>query len=538
MVIAGCFKEQSRNSLLQRAEQTALTSPYNALHMLAPYTADSFPNERERHLYHLIVSENIHRMGITEASDSAIAACRLYCMEHRDKSLYGRALLHNGITLYSNGVRYRGIEMMKQAEQEAHGSTDSHFLYDLYETLGTVNNESGNGKLAMAYFRKALATAKSTGNTRLTARATNMIADAFDALGLPDSMYKYIREFDHRDIEDARQHAAMLTNHASYRLYRGDTALAERQLVEAQNVFQLYKTQKLLGDIHAGRGQMEQACSLWYEAIFSPSSDIGAETCHRLTDHFCKTGQYKRAAYISKKLNLTYETALYGNKVLETASVQTRYDTMVADRQARRRQHIMLHAVGLLAAIILLLVLYHRRKIRSVNKLYAQELRLYNSACAELAELQRRKEHDSRLIAEKTSEVEQLQQRLSEYHPDHRRPDKWNMQEQLLQAPEVMRLHHMAARSHKASDEDWAGLYPLVTAHLPELMARLNATDSLSFRETNVCLLIRLRFIPSEIAILTDTSPQAITNMRVRMLFKIFGERGGARDFDNRIKDI
>lgn len=69
-------------------------------------------------------------------------------------------------------------------------------------------------------------------------------------------------------------------------------------------------------------------------------------------------------------------------------------------------------------------------------------------------------------------------------------------------------------------------------------MSRLNNTDSLNIKETNVCLLIRLRFIPSEIAILTDMSPQLITNMRVRMLFKIFGERGGARDFDSRIRNI
>ncbi len=135
-------------------------------------------------------------------------------------------------------------------------------------------------------------------------------------------------------------------------------------------------------------------------------------------------------------------------------------------------------------------------------------------------------------------EIDRLQQRLAEYHDDRCRPDNWNMKEQILQAPEVMRLHSMAARNKKASDEDWAGLYRLATTWLPELMSRLNNTDSLNIKETNVCLLIRLRFIPSEIAILTDMSPQLITNMRVRMLFKIFGERGGARDFDSRIRNI
>ena len=44
-------------------------------------------------------------------------------------------------------------------------------------------------------------------------------------------------------------------------------------------------------------------------------------------------------------------------------------------------------------------------------------------------------------------------------------------------------------------------------------------------------------FLPSEIAILTCSSPQAITNMRVRLLQKLFNRTGGARDFDQLLCD-
>ena len=39
----------------------------------------------------------------------------------------------------------------------------------------------------------------------------------------------------------------------------------------------------------------------------------------------------------------------------------------------------------------------------------------------------------------------------------------------------------------------------------------------------------------SEIAILVASSPQSITNLRVRLLQKLFNETGGAKDFDQRI---
>lgn len=523
---------------MKRAEEASRFSPYNAVNMLKHYTADSFRVERDRNLYTLLISENIHRMGITEADDSAIAECRLYYGKHHDKRYYGRALLHNGITLYSNGMRYRAIEMIKQAEHEASGSDNHNFVYDLNDILGMINNQSGNNKLAMTYYRKALAAAKSASNPTLTVKALNRLADTFDAAGMPDSMYKYIEECRKIHIEDNEQYAAMLTNDAAYRLYIRDTVRAEKLLRKAQAVFTLYKTQKLTGDIYAGQGHMEQACSLWYEAIFSPQPDIGIAACHNLTDHFNKSGQYKRAAYISQKLNTIYENTYLNNNTLEIAYVQTRYDNMATERQARRIQTVNLSAMALLAILILTFIVYHHRRIKSINNRYSSELLLYNMTCAELEKLQHLKEKDNVLIADKMKEIDRLQQRLAEYHDDRCRPDNWNMKEQILQAPEVMRLHSMAARNKKASDEDWAGLYRLATTWLPELMSRLNNTDSLNIKETNVCLLIRLRFIPSEIAILTDMSPQLITNMRVRMLFKIFGERGGARDFDSRIRNI
>ena len=67
----------------------------------------------------------------------------------------------------------------------------------------------------------------------------------------------------------------------------------------------------------------------------------------------------------------------------------------------------------------------------------------------------------------------------------------------------------------------------------PELQLLLS---QLSTRDQNVCLLIRQNFQPTEIASLTISTPQTITNTRVRLLRKLFNETGGAKDFDIKIK--
>ena len=70
-----------------------------------------------------------------------------------------------------------------------------------------------------------------------------------------------------------------------------------------------------------------------------------------------------------------------------------------------------------------------------------------------------------------------------------------------------------------------------------EFLAKLNPHE-LNAKEMHLCMLIKLRFIPSEMAILTNSSPQTVTNMRVRLLEKIFCEKGGARDLDRRIREL
>lgn len=114
----------------------------------------------------------------------------------------------------------------------------------------------------------------------------------------------------------------------------------------------------------------------------------------------------------------------------------------------------------------------------------------------------------------------------------------WQIAEHLLSADTVSRLHQMAARGKEAAEGDWQELHTLVQQQSPAFLARLNGAVSLSPLETNICLLIRLRFTPSEIATLAAISPQRVTNMRTALLLKIFGEKGGARDFDARLRGM
>lgn len=99
----------------------------------------------------------------------------------------------------------------------------------------------------------------------------------------------------------------------------------------------------------------------------------------------------------------------------------------------------------------------------------------------------------------------------------------------------VSRLHASAKKGKAADDEDINVLAQISYAQTPRLQQLLS---SLSAKEQTVCLLTRQNFLPTEIAALTISTPQSITNTRVRLLKKLFNQTGGAKEFDKIMQKI
>ena len=79
----------------------------------------------------------------------------------------------------------------------------------------------------------------------------------------------------------------------------------------------------------------------------------------------------------------------------------------------------------------------------------------------------------------------------------------------------------------------------LFTIYHPGFVESLHSTGyTLSIKEINICLLIKLNFAPSEICALLKVGNSALSNQRSRLLKKMFGTEGSATLFDNKIKNL
>lgn len=505
IIIVGCSHEQSHNELLTEAEPLVFTQPDSVVGMLAPSWNDTSMNEADRALFGLLYTEALHRSGLYIGSDSLIKASKEYFEQHGDDKHLARALLHHGIILYHLQNTREGILSMKQAEQMASGLHEPGFDWYLYSVLGDVNDNVGDHTMTLRYYKQALKAAQQVDNKQWTVQTLNNIATTFDVLGETDSLKYYLEQAKPLVAStEGDVRANYLVNNASYMMKTGKRDEAKHLLNESMQISPTDRGEKLLADIYVQEGDTASAVQQWYKLTTSFSPDIATQSYHQLIDYFNQRGDVDNVAMYSQRLNEVYSSLNERNDAAGIIDMMTQFDEQAKERRQYKTVIALLAAIILLMIISALLVWYGRHRIDRLNARFAESQQQYNLTRTELTQMRRQKEREQRENSMQMKET-------------------------------VSRLKASANKGKPAADEDANELAQLSYAQNPKLRELLSTLNS---KEQMVCLLTIHNFLPTEIATLTISTPQAITNTRVRLLKKLFGETGGAKDFDNAIKQV
>lgn len=503
LVIVGCSHEQSHNELLSRSAQIVFIQPDSVVSMLSPYYNDTVINTADRALYGLLYTEALHRSGLITMSDSLIRASRDYYECHGDDEHLSRALLHHGIILYRKQQVHEAVLSMKRAEQISADLDLPAFKWYLYCVLGDVNDNVGNHALTLRYYKQALRAAKQCDSRQWTVQMLNNIAMTFDMLGQKDSLRYYTEqaqpyyEDTHGDVR-----ATYLVNRASYMLSTGQRHEAKCCLIESMLISPTDRGEKLLADIYMAEGDTAAAVQQWYRLSGSLSPDVAIKSYRQLITYMNHQGDLRGVAEFSQRLNEVYHRLYEHNDATAVIDLQTQFDEHLKERRQYRMIIILLAAIILVIVLSTLIFWYNQHRIDLLNARFAESQMQYNMTRTELTLMQRIKEREQR---ENSRQIKDI----------------------------VSRLHTAADKGKPAPDDDMNALAQLSYAMRPKLRELLSP---LSSKEQQVCLLTVHNFLPSEIANLTFATPQSITNTRVRLLRKLFGETGGAKDFDTAIK--
>lgn len=96
-----------------------------------------------------------------------------------------------------------------------------------------------------------------------------------------------------------------------------------------------------------------------------------------------------------------------------------------------------------------------------------------------------------------------------------------------------LRMKSLLAQGRSMNDHDFVELNQVVNSVYTNFTERLYSLCKLSNHEFRVCLLVKVRVQPKDIATLTVHSKEGIATTRSRLYQKVFGKKGSSKEWDD-----
>lgn len=101
-----------------------------------------------------------------------------------------------------------------------------------------------------------------------------------------------------------------------------------------------------------------------------------------------------------------------------------------------------------------------------------------------------------------------------------------------------LKIQQLLSEGESLGDEHWQQLALLVDSIYTGFTDKLYSLYKLSANDYHVCLLIKIRIQPKDIALLTAHSKESVATTRSRLYQKIFGKKGSTKDWDDFILSL
>ena len=574
-LLMGCAHDKHADDVIDGADQLLNTNPDSALVVLDEIREGKADWPRSQQMrYELVYAQAQNKAFVNFTTDSVVLELVDYYDRHGNAN---EQMMAN----YMAGCAYRDLEdalsalkylnLAKEAVDESDENCDLHTLMRVYSQMGGLYQRVAafeNERIAdMHAERLAWQIGDTISALRLMWAQACCLYDAqktLDATKLLDSIDMFTRKngmreqtkilypmridycLDTKDVNGAdsllREYECKMgirpetSNEEIYdiahfyrkgRYYlliqRPDSAIQMflRFMILVENrSFQNATKHSLLEVCYRG---MSEAYSFQHK----PDSVI------KYANLYCQWNDSSTRAKSSEHL-LRYQSLYNYTKIQEQA--------LKAEQKASRLRVIvvLLVVIGIVIAIIVWSIYQKRLKVErqkqiNTNKEY-QLLLLDMEKSAE--ELELVKTDLKRFLKEKESEIQKLQTALAMYQDNEQNIEQWNAERAIFTCDIARHLHTLSLHAQKVTPNELNRL--LITAQnaFPRFYANItDASKGLSYSEIVICVLIRFRFIPSEMSLLLGLSSQRITNLKSSVNQKLFGTQG-AKTLDSHLMHL
>ena len=299
---------------------------------------------------------------------------------------------------------------------------------------------------------------------------------------------------------------------------------------------------------YAGIGKLDSALHFIHLQQRNRCLNNSEQVFRNYMNVYCAMGKVDSVIKYANLFCLYNDSAkanLYAERVTQIKSM---YDYTQQQEEAfrqRSKSHRLMTALMLVASLGVIVVLSLVMLISRNRRRHAEAMRIEHNQYARLsARYEMVLEQQNMLMlkeSEKSKMYDLLQQELEGLRQNMATVSATRNKEsqKMMEAAAVERLGELIAVGGHPSDEEWKELSKVFEEYDNGFSKWLaDQSGKLNRREMRLCMLSRLHFQPSEAAVLLVTTRQNVTNMRSRMMPKVFGEEGSAADFGLRIAEI
>ncbi len=299
-------------------------------------------------------------------------------------------------------------------------------------------------------------------------------------------------------------------------------------------------------------GKMNSAYSCLTQSLEQSKSFSNKTTSTKgLAQFYLKTNNPTLAAQYALQSSVYNDSNLMEIRQSQLLQAQAMYDynrnkKIASEAQLNAKHRMTVIYVMVISGIMLFGAFYsvYRKKIKQRNqrialaqKMHHDSILQLNIAQKELAKLHELNENTiATLVKEKEETIQMLQSEIKKYEESNIGHSLLELDRQLKQSSIYKKLTYLENHpQEKMTKIDWTNLEETVEK---QVYGFGSLKQKLNTKEYHICLLVKLYFSPSTISHFIGTSLSDISNYRLKMLSKICGKVGKAKDFDEYIHSL
>ncbi len=555
LAVSSCSENEAVREMLDKADSLLIGKSDSALILLDSYQAekDSYcKSQRMRYEMLRALAQNTEDVLFT--SDSILLEVVDYYESHGTDHDRMRANYALGCAYRDLGDAPRAIKYYNDAVSYADTTSmqcDYRTLSRIYGQMASVYHSQRVPRLELESEQNAVESSWKANDTIAALIFEEHMSDAFGLSREYDSVL-YILDKVKREYE-----ALGLNQMAARSVLNTIGILLDRDsLLEAKKRIDLYVNKSGYfdenGDIKTGLEHFYNNLGLYYEKteqidsayfyynkslmnkISIPSKSIAYRGLLRIA---MLKGNIEQVYEYAQRYSASKDTEVFLHSQEEITQAQALYNYTIYKEQSElekiksiRLSNIIIVTIVVSFFIIVFIVCcfwikgrYVKNKLIANNIKYVNLLDVYNKS---VSERQLLKDSFDAFITQKETEIEQLNSKLLSYHEDLHEFSNWQNDQRLLSDSAILDLHSLAAQGKFAPSGEILKVIEHLNVVNPKFKTFIENHKNLTEKESIICALIRLQFLPSEISVLLNASINSITNYRTSINKKLFNIKG------------